>query len=278
MRFEKEVWSRYHQVHAQAKKETRMAEKIGMDKCPRELKVELESRIIAQTVELGMVEIPVNQIVGTSAFDEKNLYSPEFLPVASASSSFAELWCQLYMDYLSDEGWDAPIQCFEFLGRFYVQDGKKRVSVLKAHGATVTEAIVTRILPVKTQEPEIVQYYEFLEDYEKTGLYQVAFSQPGCFAKLQAALGHDADYVWKDSDRLRFMFNLPPVAYSLNEAFGGKLNITAADAMVVLLEEYSLNDLRKMQPWNLTKLLQNSWVKLSKILDPDGAAVPAGAA
>ena len=74
------------------------------------------------------------------------------------------------------------------------------------------------------------------------------------------------------------MFNLPPVAYSLNEAFGGKLNITAADAMVVLLEEYSLNDLRKMQPWNLTKLLQNSWVKLSKILDPDGAAVPAGAA
>ena len=43
MRFENEVWSRYHQVHAQAKKEARMAENNGFEKCPRELKNELES-------------------------------------------------------------------------------------------------------------------------------------------------------------------------------------------------------------------------------------------
>lgn len=278
MRFEKEVWSRYHQVHAQAKKEARMAENNGFEKCPRELKNELESRKIANTVTLGTIVIPVNQIVGTSVFDEKNLYSPDYLPMASADSPFAEQWCQLYMEYLSDAGWYAPIRCFEFLGRFYVQDGKKRVSVLKAHGATVTEAIVTRILPVMTQEPEIVRYYEFLADYEKTGLYQVAFSQSGSFAKLQAALGYEADYVWKDSDRFSFLFNLSPVVYALKEAFNGKLNITAADAMVALLEEYSFNDLRRMYPWNLTKLLKESWLKLYKILDPDFAAAPSEAA
>lgn len=278
MRFEKEVWYRYHQVHGMAKKEARKAEKMGLERCPKELKHQLENKKIANTVELGTVEIPVNQIVGTAVLDEKNLYSPNFLPISSTNSPYAEQWCQLYMDYLSDEGWDAPIHCFEFLGRFYVQDGKKRVSVLKAHGATVTEAIVTRIMPVMTQEPEIVKYYEFLADYEKTGLYQVAFTQSDSFAKLQAALGHEADYVWNDKDRFSFLFNLPPVAYALNDAFDGKLKITAADAMLALLEEHSFDELRKMQPWDLSNLLQNSWEKLYKILDPDFVAAPVGVA
>ena len=278
MRFEKEVWYRYHQVHGMAQKEARKAEKMGLERCPKELKHQLENKKIANTVELGTVEIPVNQIVGTAVLDEKNLYSPNFLPISSTNSPYAEQWCQLYMDYLSDEGWDAPIHCFEFLGRFYVQDGKKRVSVLKAHGATVTEAIVTRIMPVMTQEPEIVKYYEFLADYEKTGLYQVAFTQSDSFAKLQAALGHEADYVWNDKDRFSFLFNLPPVAYALNDAFDGKLKITAADAMLALLEEHSFDELRKMQPWDLSNLLQNSWEKLYKILDPDFVAAPAGVA
>lgn len=278
MRFENEVWLRYHQVHAQAKKEVRKAEDLGLENCPKELKNELENRKIENTVDLGIIEIPVNQIVGTAVFDEKDLYSPDFLPIASADSPFAELWCQLYMDYLTDKGWDAPIRCFEFLGRFYVQDGKKRVSVLKAHGSMVTKAIVTRIMPVLTQDEDVVRYYEFLDNYEKTGLYQVAFTRSGSFEKLQNAFGHDADYVWNDSDRFSFLFNLPPMVYALHAAFDGQLHITTADAMVTLLEEYSFNELRNMQPWDLTKLLQNSWVKLYKILDPDFEAVPVGAA
>ena len=278
MRLEKEVWFSYHQACAQAKKDIRKAERLGLENCPKELKHELETRKVANTVELGTIEIPVDQIVGIAALEEKNLYSPDFLPAASATSPYAEQWCQLYLDYLSDEGWHEPIRCFEFLGRFYVEDGKKRVSVLKANGATVTEAIVTRIMPVMVQDEEIEKYYAFLNDYEKTGLYQVIFTQPGTFAKLQAAMGHEADYVWQDSDRFRFMFNLPPVAYALNEAFHGRLNITAADAMVALLEECSFKELRRMQPWNLTKLLQDSWVKLYKIADPDFEAAPIGAA
>ena len=278
MRFEKEVWTRYYQVCSQVKKDIRKAERLGLENCPKELKYELETKKVANTVELGVVEIPVKQIVGTATFDEKNLYSPDFLPVASADSPYAEQWCQLYMDYLSDKGWDGAIRCFEFLGRFYVQDGKKRVSVLKAHGATVTDAIVTRIMPVMEQDKEIENYYDFLNNYEKTGLYQVAFSQPGSFDKLQRALGHNPDYEWNDSDRFSFLFNLPPVEYALEEAFNGHLNITAADAIVALLEEHPYNELRRMQPWNLTKLLQDCWVKLYKIVDPDFAAVPVGAA
>lgn len=278
MRFEKEVWTKYSQVHGLAKRAVRRAEKEGIEVYPRELKYDLDKGKVANTVELGVISIPVNRIIGTSVFDEKDLYSPDFLPLASESSPFAEEWYQLYMDYLTDKGWDSPIRCFEYLGKFYVQDGKKRVSVLKAHGASTTDAIVTRIMPVKSEEEEVVRYFEFLQDYEKTGLYQVAFTQTGCFAKLQAALGHTEDYVWNDTDRYGFLFNLLPVEYALRRAFNGELNITAADALIVLLEEYSYNEVRKMQPWDLTKVLQNSWVKLYKILDPDFVVAPVGVA
>ena len=48
--------------------------------------------------------------------------------------------------------------------------------------------------------------------------------------------------------------------------------------MLALLEDHSFAELRKMQPWDLSKLLQNSWEKLYKILDPDFVAAPAGVA
>ena len=276
MGFEKEVWYRYHQVHAIAQKEARKAEKAGLECSPKQLKHVLENRELADNVELGTIEIPVDAIVGTANFDENDLYSPNFHPIASINSPYASEWCQIYLDYLTDKGWDNPIRCFEFLGRFYVQDGKKRVSVLKANGATVTEAIVTRIMPALSQDEEIVNYYKFLKNYEKSGLYQVALTNPDSFEKLQTAFGYDTDHVWNESDRFHFLFNLIPVAYALQNAFHGNLNITAADAMVALLEDYTIAEIRKMQPWVLSKELQNSWVKLYKILDPDFEVALAG--
>ena len=278
MNFQKDVWAHYSQVHSLAKCAVRTAEKEGIEVYPRELKYDLDRTKVADTVALGTIDIPVNRIVGTAVFDEKDLYSPDFLPIASVNSGFAEEWCQLYMDYLTDKGWGSPIRCFEYLGRFYVQDGKKRVSVLKAHGATTTEAIVTRIVSVQSEDIDVANYYEFLQNYEKTGLYQVAFTQPGGFAKLQAALGHTEDYVWNDTDRFGFLFNLIPVEYAFRNVFHGKLNITEADVLLTLLEDYSYSEIRKMQPWELTKVLQNSRVKLYRVLDPDFVVAPGGAA
>lgn len=95
MRFKKEVWTRYYQVCSQAKKDIRKAERLGLENSPKLLKNELETRKVANTVELGTIEIPVSQIIGTATLDEKNLYSLDFLPVASADSTYAEQWCQL---------------------------------------------------------------------------------------------------------------------------------------------------------------------------------------
>ena len=78
MRFEKEVWYRYHQVHGMAQKEARKAEKMGLERCPKELKYQLENKKIANTVELGTVEIPVNQIVGTAVLAPQRILCKRF--------------------------------------------------------------------------------------------------------------------------------------------------------------------------------------------------------
>lgn len=275
MSFYREVRASYSQANHLAKRSVRRAERESSETCLQQLKYDVDQ---TTGVELGIIEIPVSQVVGTAVFDEKDLYAPDFMPIASAGTPFAEQWCQLYMDYLTDKGWDSPIRCIEYLGRFYVQDGKKRVSVLKAHGAYTTEAIVTRIVPAASDDETVQRYHAFLKDYEKTGLYQTTFTQPGGLVKLQAALGYEEDHVWTDQDRFSFLFNLLPVEYALRRAFHGHLNITAADALLVLLEEYSYREIRKMKPWDLTNVLQNAWVKLYKILDPDFDAVPVGAA
>lgn len=262
MQFEKEVQVRYSQVQALAKRSVRVAQKTGAAVSPRELKCDMSDVKVASVVELGTVEIPVESIIGTTVMNEKGVYSPDFMPIASVGSPYAAQWCRLYMDYLSDEGWYAPIRCIEFLGRFYVEDGKKRVSVLKAHGAYTTSAIVTRILPVKTEEKVIQNYYSFLQDYEKTGLYQTEFTMPDGFVKLQQALGHEKDYVWNDRDRFHFLFNLIPVAFAMGSTFGQR-NVSAADALVMLLENHSYQEIRKMQPWERSAALQNAWLKHS---------------
>ena len=89
MRFQKEVQQRYLQVHQLAKRSVRKAERKRKETYPRELKYDMDKRTTVGSMELGVVEIPVDQIVGTAVFDEKDLYSPDFMPVASASSPFA---------------------------------------------------------------------------------------------------------------------------------------------------------------------------------------------
>ena len=61
-----------------------------------------------------------------------------------------------------EEGIREPVQAFEFMNRFYVQEGNKRVSVLKYFGAASIRARVTRILPKRTGTPENRVYFEFL--------------------------------------------------------------------------------------------------------------------
>ena len=110
------------------------------------------------------------------------------MPLLDEKTEFARKWMELCRAQ-QEEGIREPVQAFEFMNRFYVQEGNKRVSVLKYFGAASIRARVTRILPKHTGTPENRVYFEFLDFYQATELNTVWFSRPGSYARLTAAAG-----------------------------------------------------------------------------------------
>ena len=258
MRFQTEAWERYSVIQNQAKRVVRKDTFNGQDAALPTLESVLDQSKVAGEVDLGVVDIPVNQIVGIASDNDRDIYTSDFLPLPSIKSEYAQKWVQLFVENLSVAGLAEPIRCYEYLGKFYVADGKKRVSVVKALGSMMIKAYVIRIMPVKSDEPQIQSYYEFIKTYEKTGLYQIAFSQAGNADRLLEALGYNPDHVWDEMDRYSFMFYWYPFERALRVAFDGHLNITTADAVLVLLKNNSIAELRKLPSWTLAEMMQDA--------------------
>ncbi len=83
------------------------------------------------------------------------------MPLLGLKTEFATKWINLCVSHL-DEGIRDPIICFEYLGKFYVQEGNKRVSVLKYFDASSITGNVTRVVPQYSDDPAVQMYYEFM--------------------------------------------------------------------------------------------------------------------
>lgn len=253
MKFENEARALYNTAWNAAKRQYRR----GLHSHPVALKSFLHEKDIAYTIDLEVMNIPTGKIVGVAKASHKDLaYTADFLPTNPADSSFAAKWVWLYQAYLNDVDVCEPVHCYEYLGKFYVIDGMKRVSVAKCHGVSTISALVTRLMPVKTNAPEIQSYYEFLKDFSLTQLYQVSFTKPENFNKLQAALGHAPDHRWTEMDRFGFLFYWYSFDHAFGKVFGDDAAVTAADALVAVLEDRPYSDVRKMTPWDLEDVLQ----------------------
>ena len=257
--FYAEAHELYARVHAQAKKTVSNYQKVSAYPYLNVMDNEVDDSTVLERVDLGTMEIPVRQIVGvTSSFPYLDMdYTYDFKPLAQTGSEFAESWCQLYLEYLSDRGLTEPIECIEYLGRFYVVDGRKRVSVLKAHGETRVQAHVTRWVPEYSGEAQVKQYYKFLNYFTKTGLYQVFLSDAEDFAILQKEMGLAPEQEWTDMDRFHFLFTFIGVERAYLAGLGEYASVTAADAFVALLKKYSFSEVRAMYSWDLEKEIED---------------------
>ena len=95
---------------------------------------------INRGIDLGETYIPVEFIVG----GRTKVFARNFMPLAEEESEFADKWKRLCEAHL-EEGIRDPVKVYEYLNRFYVEEGNKRVSVLRYFGATRVYAHVTRI-------------------------------------------------------------------------------------------------------------------------------------
>ena len=102
----------------------------------------------AGEVPLGLIDIPSDRIVGTKTAGRSTAFAPNFMPVLEEGSEFSSKWVYLYNSHLS-EGIREPIRAYEYMNYYYVQEGNKRVSVLKFCNADTIPGYVTRILPAR---------------------------------------------------------------------------------------------------------------------------------
>ena len=230
----------------------------------------LEDSMVVGRVNLGVLEIPAEQIVGTKTSGRKDAFAANFMPLLPEASEFAAKWQSLCEAHLGDEGIRDPIRCYEYLGRFYVQEGNKRVSVLRSFGAPTVPGHVTRLIPAWSEEPTVQRYYEFLQAYQCCRLYQVQFSQPGGFCKLQIALGFEKDQVWTEEEQRRFLGGFARFQEAFRKLGGDSLSVTAADALLVWLKVYSFETLRTMPVSEVVKSLSTVWadVKVTGQAEP----------
>lgn len=198
-------------------------------------------------VNLGLQNITLSQVVGTATTARTTAFASNFMPILDLKTEFGTKWVSLCTSHV-EEGIHDPIKAYEYMNKYYVIEGNKRVSVLKYFGADSIPAMVTRKMPKRTDDLENKIYYEFVDFHKQTGINYVWFSQLGGFDKLREYIGITKDDVFTDEDRMNF--NSAHVAFSQGFTAKAKdeknLTITVDDAMLVFLNLYSYDKLKEM--------------------------------
>ncbi|MCD8104608.1 MAG: BMP family ABC transporter substrate-binding protein [Lachnospiraceae bacterium] len=223
-------------------------------------------------VSLGLVQIPIDQIVGTRYGGRGSSFAGNFMPILDFSSEFAMKWSNLSTAHV-EEGIHDPIKAWEYMNRFYVEEGNKRVSVMKYYEAVSIPGNVTRILPKRTDDPKVVIYYEFVDFYALSGINYIEFTKKGSYVKLQKAVGKAADEPWDDDDRLNFSSVYTRFTAAYQAKGGGKLSISPGDAFLTFITLYGYDKVGDITTDEMKTLVAKAWEEFELLTEADTIAL-----
>ena len=218
-------------------------------------------------VYLGMQQIPIEQIVGTKTNGRSNAFASNFMPILERNTEFASKWMSLSESH-EEEGIREPVKAYEYMNQFYVEEGNKRVSVMKYFDALSIPGTVTRLIPQRTEKTENKIYYEFLDFYEKTQINYIHFSKEGSFAKLQELVGKEPEETWTEEDCQDFS----SIYYRFKKEFkrkSDKLSITTGDAFLTFIEVHGYKNVCKMWTEELQNTIASTWEEFSLLDEED---------
>lgn len=218
----------------------------------------LPERDAYSELPLGLVQIPIEQIVGTKTVARSSSFAGNFMPILRESSEFATKWARLSDSHV-EEGIREPIKAYEYMYKFYVEEGNKRVSVMKYFGAVSIQGHVTRIVPKPTESKENKIYYEFMDFYQVAPINYIWFTREGSYAKLQEAVGKEPGEKWTDEELLEFSSVYTRFSAEYKAKGGGKLNIALGDAFLAFITLYEYNVIAQKTTSELQELIGKSW-------------------
>ena len=168
------------EAYRQARKRGEQGRRRAISQSEHPYLTDLDSLVaqlpLGQRENVGLRDIPLEMVVGTVTKGRQSAFSCNFMPLLPFNTEFARKWSNLY-DIQVTEGYRDPIIVTEFMHRFYVQEGNKRVSVLKFLDAPTVSARVTRLYPGTWDSVESRLYGEFCAFWRVCPLYEIEFSR-----------------------------------------------------------------------------------------------------
>ena len=221
----------------------------------------LQGRPLRGEEYVGIQELPLAMIAGTRTAGRQNAFAFNFMPILDPDSEFAAKWASLY-DIQIEEGFREPVKVYEYMRRFYVLEGNKRVSVLNYLGTPTIPADITRLLPAFSDDPETIRYYEFLQFYRAVPLYEVEIAARGGYEKLAGHFGKDLSEPWPEEDvlHLKKVYRLFSEVYAAHG--GNHLDLPAGDALLVYLDLFPEEPVESLSSRDLDTRIDTIWNEL----------------
>lgn len=216
---------------------------------------------------LGMQQIPIEQIVGTKTNGRSNAFAGNFMPILERNTEFASKWISLSESH-EEVGIREPIKVYEYMNQFYVEEGNKRVSVMKFFDAMFIPGNVTRLIPNRSEKIENKIYYEFLDFYELTQINYLYFSKEGQFEKLQELVGKKTKEIWSEDERKDFN----SIYYRFKKEFekkSDKLSVTVGDAFLAFIELHGYKSVCNLWGDELKNTIAHTWEEFSLLDEED---------
>ncbi len=160
----------YDRARKRALKEFAARRAHGEDGLISVLDTKREENGVLAIIAQPMRAISLNRVTGTYQASRANSFAANFMPLLNSDTEFANKWIILCEAHL-ETGIRDPIRVYEYLWKYYVAEGNKRVSVLKYFEASSIEAEINRLVPQWDEnDPAIERYYTFLT-YSKHGVF-----------------------------------------------------------------------------------------------------------
>ena len=218
----------------------------------------LEGVDIQSEVNLGLVQVPLDRVVGTSNVGRTYAFANNFMPILDYKTEFGDKWSSL-CDSQIEEGIRDPIKAYEYLNKYYVVEGNKRVSVLKYFGAVTIPAQVTRKVPKLTDDPQIKIYYEFMDFYKLTEINYISFSQEGCFKRLLELTSEDPTAEWTEEQKKDFGSANHNFCQALKDRGGDKLLIMSGDAFLIFIDIFGYDNIKNLTQNEMKTKIDSLW-------------------
>ncbi len=233
------------------------------------LEERIPSSLMNRGVDIGYEQVPLDLIVGTKTRGRQKDFAHNFMPLQDVKTEFASKWNRLCQSHL-EEGIRDPILVWEYMNRFYVQEGNKRVSVLKFFDGYEIPAHVKRIYPIEDDSNEVKLYKELLNFKKLSHIYDLEFTRLGSYIEFQKLVNKEKDEEWDENDIQKFR-GLYYRFEKVYKKYGAQhVNATVGDAFLTCVRIYGYQEMYRKGEQDLYRSLVKVWkeIKLQEKEDP----------